>query len=65
LATVSLSAVFAISGFEVCSRHAATTFADISGKLPKDTPPSLMFGHDMFISMASIGESSNRLVTAA
>jgi hypothetical protein len=29
---------------------------DMSGELPNCTPPSLMFGHEMFSSIASIGE---------
>ena len=53
-----------MSGLLVTARHAATTRADISGTLPNCTPPSLMFGHEMLISMASIGESSNRRVVS-
>ena len=54
---------FVISGLLVCARQAATTRADISGSLPKATPPSLTFGQEMLISIASISESSKRLVT--
>ena len=52
-----------ISGFEVCARQAATTRADMSGSLPKATPPSFTFGQEMLISIASISESSKRFVT--
>ena len=55
---------FAISGFFVTLRHAATTRADITGSLPNTTPPSFTFGQEILISMASIGESSNRRVTS-
>jgi len=53
-----------MSGFFVTARHAATTRADISGTLPNCTPPSLMFGQEMLISIASIGESSKRRVVS-
>ncbi len=54
-----------ISGLRVTARQAATTRADMSGSLPKVTPPSLTFGQEILISMASIGESSKRRVTSA
>ena len=50
-------------GFDVCARQASTTRADMSGSLPKATPPSFTFGQEMLISIASIGESSKRFVT--
>ena len=53
-----------ISGFCVTLRHAATTRADISGSLPKVTPPSLTLGHEMLISIASMGLSSKRATTS-
>jgi hypothetical protein len=53
-----------ISGLPVTARQASTTRADMSGSLPKATPPSFTFGQEMLISMASIGESSKRRVTS-
>ncbi len=51
-------------GLSVTLRQASTTRADMSGSLPKATPPSLTLGQEILISMASIGESSKRRVTS-
>ena len=55
---------FVISGFLVTRRQASTTRADISGTLPNCTPPCLMLGQEMLISIASMRESSKRRVTS-
>ena len=55
----------AISGLSVARRQASTTRADMAGSLPKLTPPASIFGQEMLISMASMGESSKRRVTSA
>ena len=47
------------------ARQAATTRCDISGSLPKRTPPSRTFGQEMLISTASTGVSSNRRASSA
>src|SRR5258706_3344574 len=64
LMSVWLGDILVISGLLVTARQAATTRADISGTLPNCTPPSLMLGQDMLISIASMGESSKRRVTS-
>ena len=50
---------FVIKGFFVALRQASTTFADIIGSFPNSTPPFLIFGQEILISIAFIGESSN------
>ena len=62
--SVWLGDILVMIGLLVAARQAATTRADISGTLPNCTPPSLTFGQEMLISMASIGESSKRCVTS-
>jgi hypothetical protein len=58
--SVWLGESLVISGLSVTLRQAATTRADMSGSLPKATPPSFTLGQEMLISMASMGESSKR-----
>ena len=62
--SVWLGESLVMMGLRVALRQAATTRADISGSLPKATPPSRTFGQEMLISMASMGESSKRRVTS-
>ena len=52
-------------GLSVAARHASTTRAEVSGSFPKATPPSLTLGQEILISIASIAELLNILVTAA
>jgi hypothetical protein len=63
--SVWLGESLVISGLSVTRRQTATTRADMSGSLPKATPPSLTLGQEILISMASMGESSKIRATSS
>ncbi len=63
--SVWLGESLVISGLAVAARSAATTWADISGSLPKTAPPALTLGQEMLISTAATGESSKMRATSA